>query len=300
MAVLSPEFLRHIAAAISAAAGESIAEIKATPIGGGDINAAYRLQAGPSVFFLKSNSADRLAMFEAEAAALDEIAATKTVRVPLPVCSGVTAERSWLVLEWLDLHPLDGAAASRLGRWLAALHRHGAAQFGWQHDNTIGATPQLNTPNADWLAFWKTQRLGFQLQLAARNGHGGRLQELGEELLARCAALFDGYTPQPSLLHGDLWGGNVACDAAGEPVIYDPASYYGDREADLAMTSLFGGFPPSFMQAYEEMWAIDEGFRLRRDFYNLYHLLNHLNLFGHGYLARSESVMQRLLAELGV
>ena len=298
MVVLAAEFLHQVATALSDATGEAVAGLQAIPIGGGDINAAFRLASAQRNYFLKINRVERLAMFEAEAAALHEIAATKTVRVPLPVCAGVSDGRSWLVLEWLDLHALDSETAGQLGRGLARLHSHGVAQFGWHRDNTIGTTPQPNAWNADWIEFWKTQRLGFQLRLAAQNGHGGRLQALGENLIDCCPALFRGHSPQASLLHGDLWGGNVACDATGEAVIYDPASYYGDREADLAMSELFGGFPSSFMRAYEEAWPVDEGYSLRRDFYNLYHLLNHLNLFGHGYLARSEAVMQRLLAEL--
>lgn len=298
MADLPPDFLQQIATAVSTAVDEPVGDFRASKVGSGDISAAYRLRAGSRDYFIKTNSAARLDMFEAEVAALTEIAATDTVRVPMPLASGVADGRAYLVLEWLDLHPLDATSAARLGHALAALHRHTAAQFGWKRDNTIGATPQPNAWRGDWVAFWKEQRLGHQLNLAAERGYGGDLQSLGQRLLERCDALFTGYAPVPSLLHGDLWGGNAASDAAGQPVIYDPASYYGDREADLAMTALFGGFPPSFMRAYEGAWPVDEGYRLRRDFYNLYHLLNHLNLFGHGYLARSEAVMQRLLAEL--
>lgn len=280
------------------ATGSRVADLAAASVGGGDINAAYRLQAASGAYFLKTNSAARLAMFEAEAAALAEIGATGTVRTPLPIAVGAAGDRAYLVMEWLHLHPLDAAAASRLGGTLAALHRHVAPRFGWQRDNTIGATLQPNQQSADWLDFWKTRRLGFQLQLAARNGYGGDVQRLGEMLLDRCDALFVGYAPLPSLLHGDLWIGNTGCDAAGTPAVFDPASYYGDHEADLAMTALFGGFPDSFMEAYESVWRVDDGYGLRRDFYNLYHLLNHLNLFGHGYLPRVETLLQRLLANL--
>jgi len=298
MAALNSEFLRQVAAAIAAAGGGSPTDMEVTPIGRGNVALAYRIHSGERDYFLKTHDAARHFMFEAEAAALMEIAATNAIRVPLPLCFGVAEGRTYMALEWMDLHPLDAAAAPRMGRSLAALHRHTAAKFGWQRDNSIGATPQPNPRSSDWLAFWKVHRLGYQLKLAEERGYGGELQSLGQRLLEQCDGLFVGYAPVPSLLHGDLWIGNAGCDPAGTPVIYDPACYYGDREADLAMTSLFGGFPESFAAAYEESWPVDEGYGLRRDFYNLYHLLNHLNLFGHGYLARTESTMRRLLAAL--
>lgn len=298
IASLNSEFLRQVAAAITAAGGGSLMNMEVTPLGRGDVSLAYRVHAGQRDYFLKSHNATLPFMFDAEAAALTEIAATNTIRVPLPLCFGEADGRAYIVLEWLDLHPLDDASGVRMGRSLAALHRHAAAEFGWQRDNSIGATPQPNPGSSDWLDFWKVNRLGYQLKLAEERGYAGQLQSLGQRLLEKCDGLFSGYAPVPSLLHGDLWIGNVGSDAAGTPVIFDPASYYGDREADLAMTSLFSGFPESFAGAYEESWPVDEGYGLRRDFYNLYHLLNHLNLFGHGYLARTESTLRRLLASL--
>ena len=177
------------------------------------------------------------------------------------------------------------------------MHRTTRAEFGWVRDNTIGATPQPNTPDPDWVRFWARQRLGFQLALAARNGHGGALQRLGETLLGRLPDLLD-HAPAPSLLHGDLWGGNLGYMRDGEPVIYDPAVYYGDREADLAMTELFGGFGGDFYAAYREAWPLDPGYASRRDLYNLYHVLNHLNLFGGGYLGQALNLLGRLLAQV--
>ncbi len=141
--------------------------------------------------------------------------------------------------------------------------------------------------------------MGFQLDLAARNGYTRTIQRHGEKLRSRVAGLFTGYRPHPSLLHGDLWGGNIGCVAIGEPVIFDPAVYYGDREADLAMTELFGGFPAEFYAAYREAWPLDAGYPQRRILYNLYHVLNHLNLFGGGYLAQAERMMAQLVGELG-
>ncbi len=199
-------------------------------------------------------------------------------------------------MESLDLGGrLDGA---RAGRQLAQLHRATADAFGWHRDNTIGATPQLNTPREDWVAFWRDQRLGYQLESAAAHGHGGRLQSSGERLLTRLDALI-GHRPAPSLLHGDLWGGNIGATPDGQPVIFDPAVYHGDREADLAMTELFGGFDANFHSAYRESWPLDPGYATRKILYNLYHILNHLNLFGGGYLSQAQGMIDRLLAETG-
>jgi fructosamine-3-kinase len=235
-------------------------------------------------------------MFEAEAAGLDALAAAEAIRVPRALCTGTSEGLSFIVMEHLKLgHGGDGGW-TKAGRQLAALHRNSATEFGWTRSNTIGATPQHNGWRDNWVAFWRERRLGFQLELAATNGYGGRLQSLGEQLLHRFPALID-HAPEPSLLHGDLWGGNLGFTAQGEPVIYDPATYYGDREVELAMTELFGGFSADFHAAYREAWPMDAGYRIRRELYNLYHVLNHLNLFGGGYGSQAQSMMQRLLAE---
>jgi fructosamine-3-kinase len=165
-------------------------------------------------------------------------------------------------------------------------------------DNTIGSTPQKNTPRQDWVAFWREQRLGYQLQLAARQGHGGALQRQGEQLLEYLPDFFTDHRPQASLLHGDLWSGNYSIDSQGQPVIFDPAVYFGDREADLAMTELFGGFGAEFYAAYNSSWPLEPGYAVRKTLYNLYHILNHLNLFGGGYLSQAQRMIQHLLAEV--
>lgn len=267
--------------------------------GGGCINETWRLcGAAGRDYFVKLNRAELADMFAAEALGLEELAACGTVRVPAVVCHGVSAKRAYLVLEWLDLGGGGATAERKLGEQLAALHRLRQPYFGWRRDNTIGSTPQPNAPDDDWIAFWSEKRLGFQLRLAAGRGYGGRLQQLGERLRENLAALFDGYRPQPSLLHGDLWSGNAAMDAAGRPVIFDPACYYGDRETDLAMTELFGGFGAAFQAAYREAWPLDAGYSKRKILYNLYHILNHLNLFGGGYARQAESMAEQLLAEI--
>ncbi len=271
--------------------------------GGGCINSAMTVEGGGKRYFVKLNDARALTMFEAEAAGLAEIARSRTMRVPAAICAGVHGENAYLVLEYLDLGRCDIAGAERLGQALAAMHRVQAKQFGWTRDNTIGSTPQINSRSDNWISFYAEYRLGFQLKLAGKNGHGGQLQKKGERLVAHLEAFFSSDHPVPSLLHGDLWGGNHGClrggQYDGEPVIFDPAVYYGDREADIAMTELFGGFPLRFYSAYREAWPLDAGYGVRKTLYNLYHVLNHANLFGGGYAAQAEGMMDSLLAEIG-
>lgn len=266
-------------------------------IGGGCINDSHIIRGHGRAFFVKLNVPGKAEMFSAEAAGLKEIADTRTVRVPEPVCHDASPAASWIVLEYLEMMPADSKAMRALGIRLAHLHRVTGMRYGWQRDNTIGATPQINTWADDWVAFWRERRLGFQFGLAASQGHGGRLIAVGERLLEKLPAFFKGYSPPPSLLHGDLWSGNAAMEAGGEPVIFDPAVYYGDREADLAMTELFGGFPRSFYDAYRAEYPLDAGYETRKHLYNLYHVLNHLNLFGGGYGAQAERMIDQLLAD---
>jgi fructosamine-3-kinase len=237
-------------------------------------------------------------MFEAEATGLAEIAATATIRVPAPLCWGANREAAWLVLEYIEFGEAATHSMARLGEQLAALHRVAANKFGWVADNTIGATPQINTQNRDWVGFWRECRLGHQLALAAQNGAPKPLLDKGERLAHGLGALFKNCTVKPTLLHGDLWGGNAGFDRAGVPVVFDPAVYYGHREADLAMTELFGGFSANFYAAYRDAFALDAGYDVRKQLYNLYHVLNHFNLFGGGYARQAETLIDRLLAEI--
>ncbi|MHB8622129.1 MAG: fructosamine kinase family protein [Sulfuricaulis sp.] len=264
-------------------------------IGGGCINNAAVLQDGARRYFVKLNEAARLAMFKAEAEGLKELAQTHTVRAPEPVCWGTAGGLAYLVLEYLELETADSRCLERLGQQLAEMHRTTADQFGWRLDNTIGSTPQINSPSCDWLPFWRDQRLGYQLKLAARYGH--ELTNQGERLMADLGGFFLDYRPVPSLLHGDLWGGNVGATRQ-LPVIFDPAIYYGDRETDLAMTELFGGFSSRFYQAYRDTWPLDQGYSVRKTLYNLYHILNHFNLFGGGYGSQAAHMIDSLLSEL--
>ena len=267
-------------------------------VGGGCINSAYVVESDGRQYFVKLNQAAMAAMFEAEAEGLREIAAAGSIKVPQPLCWGTVEDTAYLVMEYLALGGDSIAAAAALGHGLAAIHRVTATDYGWRIDNTIGATPQVNTPGRDWPAFWKTHRLGYQLQLAENNGYGGRLQSSGNQLLQSVPAFFSDYTPAASLLHGDLWSGNWAAAEDGAPVVFDPAVYYGDREADLAMTELFGGFPPVFYHSYQADYPLDTGYKVRKTLYNLYHILNHLNMFGPGYQSQAQHMIDTLLAEL--
>ncbi len=265
-------------------------------VAGGSISSAYVLSDENARFFVKTNSPGKIAMFEAEAKGLLELASSETIKVPVPVCYGEDETQSYIVMEYLDIS--GDARQSDLGKQLAAMHRVSADQFGWHINNTIGATYQPNTRMSDWLAFWRQQRLGFQLTLAEKNGYGGELQRLGERLLVEMPALFKGRKILPSMLHGDLWGGNVAGLKDGTPVIFDPAFYYGDREADLAMTYVFGGFSADFYASYKNAFPLDEGFAVRKTFYNIYHIINHLNMFGGSYHGQAIHMMEQVLAEI--
>ena len=249
---------------------------------GGCIHECYRVTSRGEPKFLKLNEARCADAFAAEA---DGLAALKSagMRVPAPLAHGAAAGHAYLLLEFLDL----GAKAdfASLGRMLAAVHRQAGARFGWHRDNYIGSTPQANGWTQSWAQFWLERRLRPQVQLAQRNGFSVELPDL---------RLLENHNPRPSLLHGDLWRGNAGFTPQG-PVVFDPAVYYGDREADLAMTELFGGFPREFYRAYEESFPPEKGYRRRKALYNLYHLLNHLNLFGGGYLAQVKATLGLLL-----
>jgi len=251
----------------------------AEAVSGGCIHRCYRVVIGGRRRFLKTNSAEYADAFAAEA---DGLAALRNagLRAPEPLAQGVAGGQAYLLLEYLELKGKGDFAA--LGRMLAAAHRAPGPRFGWSRDNYIGATPQQNDWADDWTEFWRERRLRPQLELARSRGF-----DLGNVALD---AVPENHRPQPSLLHGDLWSGNAGFTAEG-PVVFDPAVYYGDREADLAMTELFGGFPREFYKAYDETFPLPDGYERRKHLYNLYHLLNHLNLFGGGYLGKVKAAL---------
>lgn len=261
----------------------------------GNFSASF---AGGGRAFVKVAAPEHLMRLRAEARGLEALCASGTVRVPEVWLMGGEARYYFLIMEQFDLKPGNADTHARLGRELAALHRVSAESFGFERDNFIGATPQSNRRNADWPAFFREQRLLPQLALARAQPGTQAWIERGVLLADEMKALFAGYQPLPSLLHGDLWSGNAGFIAGGVPVLYDPAVYYGDRESDIAMTELFGGFAPSFYAAYREAWPLDPGYTVRKDLYKLYHLINHFNLFGGPYGEQAAGVIDRLLAAI--
>lgn len=256
---------------------------------------------GPHRLFIKAGLPEHMERLKAEAAGLKVLAAAGAVRVPQTWLVGGEARSYFLVLEFLPLVPGTAQSFARLGHALAGLHRPAQPQFGFARDNFIGATVQRNRLQDDWPAFFRDCRLAPQLALAKANHLDAALLDAGASLLERLPAFFAGHTPQASLLHGDLWHGNAGFLADGTPVVFDPAVYWGDREADLAMTELFGGFPPSFYDAYREAAPLEPGYAVRKHLYNLYHVLNHANLLavrsGSHHARQAHAMIQQLLAE---
>jgi len=289
---------------ISASIGKSFQIKKQSGVVGGDINQAYQISGliddndTQVSFFIKLNQKSLLDMLEAEAAGLQEIEQSHTIQVPKVICSGTAENQSYLVLDNLSFAGGHSHSAEQLGQQLAAMHKQTAPEFGWSRNNTIGSTQQINTQTESWIDFWRECRLGYQLRLAKQKGCAESLLLKGEKLLSNLDDFFADYKPAPSLLHGDLWSGNYAYLKNGEPVIFDPAVYYGDREADIAMTELFGGFPTEFYSAYNKAWPLDQGYQQRKTLYNLYHILNHYNLFGGGYAMQAENMTDQLLEVL--
>lgn len=239
--------------------------------------------------FVKSVPLADAPMLDAEAEGLRALAACGVIAVPEVLDMGARNGEAFLETSWLELSDLPRGEA--MGRALARLHRIAqGTRFGWHRDNFIGRAPQANAWGDDWAGFFRDRRLRPQFELASTYRLRG-----ANALLDAVPRLLHDHSPAPSLLHGDLWSGNAAMLASGEPAIYDPAVYMGDREADLAMTYLFGGFHPSFHRGYENEWPLPPGHEARRDLYNLYHIVNHLNLFGASYRAQAESTIARLL-----
>jgi len=294
MGGLSGELLAALQTSVSDVAGSFRIE-RATPVAGGCIHRCFILEGGGRRYFAKTNDRSALDSFAAEADGLAALAEAGA-RVPAPLCRGQADEHAFLVLEHLELRGNGDYAA--LGRSLAAVHSvHGEA-FGWHRDNYIGRTTQLNRRSPSWSDFWREARLEPQLELARKNGLGRDLVGKGERLAEALPRLLSQHAPAASLLHGDLWSGNAGFLADGAPVLFDPAVYWGDRETDLAMTELFGGFPRAFYSAYAEAGPLAQGYAVRKTLYNLYHVLNHANLFGGGFAAQAERMIERLLAEL--
>jgi fructosamine-3-kinase len=286
-------FWTEIDAHISRVTGEKFQTQQRRSVSGGCINQGYAVSNGETTYFVKLNQASQVAMFEAEMLGLKQMFATNTIRVPKPICWGTSGDSGYIVLEWLAMGSGNTKSWAEMGRKLAAMHKATSQNgFGWEMNNTIGSTPQINTWTADWVEFYCKHRLGYQFQLARRRGGNFPKQD---ELLAAIPELLAEHEVQSSLVHGDLWGGNAGCTVSGESVIFDPATYYGDREVDIAMTELFGGFPAAFYQGYNEVFPLDAGYENRKTLYNLYHILNHFNLFGGGYGSQANRMIEQIL-----
>ncbi len=281
-----------IDSAISALFGPSVKVVDRQRVSGGDINRAYRLELSNGArVFLKCNRVGLLGMFTAEARGLEALRATGTIGVPEPLAVGADGNDAFLIMEYLSPASRRADYWETFGHELAALHRaECGSNFGFPTDNYIGSTPQQNAPMESWVAFFRERRLIPQMKLA-----WGLLDERTRHDLARVTERLDALLPEPafpSLIHGDLWSGNAVCGPDGKAWIIDPAAYVGHFEAELAMTELFGGFPERFYRAYNEVNPIDPSYSTRRDLYNLYHLLNHLNLFGLPYLAEVKAIAE--------
>ena len=259
------------------------------PTGGGCVNQAARIRSRQSDYFIKWNSRPAFNMFAIEARGLKLLAETKTIRIPevLAVGEGTDNQTAYLLLEWIgdDSGKTPRPDQEILGRKLAELHRSGfSGQYGLDHDNLIGRTPQINGWEKNWITFFREKRLLPQIRMAASRGDFSAYEvKKAEKLLDKLPEILGGVHRTPCLIHGDLWGGNVISTQSAEPVLIDPAVYYADREAEIAFTELFGGFGSAFYTAYNEVWPLEKGYSQRRDLYNLYHIINHLNLFGGGY-----------------
>ncbi len=290
------DILNSLSQTISEATGKAFNATHKQHTAGGSINQAVKLSDGSTSFFVKLNRPELLNMFEAESSGLKELTKSDFI-VPDVICSGKNSQNSWLVLQNLQLGGGNRASFAKAGETFAHMHQIRSNRFGWTIPNTIGSTPQSNDWSTDWSQFWKTQRLGYQIKLARQNGYSSGVIDKVTRLTDVCHHFFT-HDPFPSLLHGDLWSGNLSFDENGQPAIYDPAVYYGDREADLAMTELFGGFGNDFYDAYNLAFPLDAGYVVRKRLYNLYHILNHMNLFGGGYQNQALSMTESLLAEL--
>lgn len=260
--------------------------------------AKRKVRGADGHYFIKIGSLNDLTLLMSEKIGLEALAVTRAIKVPKVIFVGETSTCSFLICEYLDLKKDNLFSGKILGKQLALLHQNSNEYFGLSKDNWIGLNPQKNHWQENWISFFKKYRLQPQLIWAFERGYRSSLEEKSERLMEALPLFFDQYKPKPSLLHGDLWSGNWGTINNTTPVIFDPAIYYGDREADMAMTKLFGGFPQVFYDAYNYQWGLDYGFKVRQNLYNLYHLLNHLTLFGEVYLRQTIDVFEQLLSEI--
>jgi fructosamine-3-kinase len=267
---------------------------KVENLSGGCISNAYKLftRSGKN-YLLKVNATTPSDMFEKEAHGLDEIKKADAIRVP----EAKIFSPNYLVTEFIESGKKSATFFRDFGRQFAGLHKYRSSSFGFYEDNYIGSTPQRNLPDnnedKDWIEFYFNKRLHFQMLLCEKNGHGTEdLRKSFSRLENIIVDILKGSEEEPSLLHGDLWSGNYMVDESSNPCIIDPAVYYGHREADLAMTKLFGGYPEEFYNSYNENFPLKDGWQYRENIYKLYHVLNHLNLFGMSYYSHALSLIR--------
>jgi protein-ribulosamine 3-kinase len=281
-------------------------ELNCLPIGklcsvaGGCINQTYALSTNKGQFFIKFNQNINSGMFAAEKFSLDLLSSTETIRVPKPLFTSILKPYGIIMaMEFIPLHAATVNTYSLLGTALANLHKNTtSSQFGFEVNNTLGSTPQINTWQNNWVEFFRENRLKFQIQLAANTFQHQQLNAQGQKLLKVVDFFFkDLDTVMPSLLHGDLWSGNLAADHNGCPVIFDPASYYGHSEMELSIMNMFGPVPHEFYQKYHKILPRTPEFNTRQLLYKLYHYLNHLNLFGTSYIDPCLSIIETLLTK---
>ena len=264
-----------------------------TPVAGGDINQSYCITGNNNRrLFVKLNSSAEADFFHCEAVGLNHIQKTGAIACPTPLLCGNSQPYAFLITPYHHMRPHGDEFL--FGQQLAKMHQRTHDYFGFDRDNYIGQTPQINTLEACWANFFLENRITPQLKLAYRNGFTAPLKKQALKLLEAIPGLLADYNPQPSLVHGDLWGGNKGFLTDGTPIIFDPACYYGDREVDIAMTHLFGGFGSDFYRGYDSIWPLNKDYKKRMRLYNLYHQLNHLNLFGSSYLKSCIATIQSL------
>jgi len=286
------KFRQKLSALISERSGELFEVNDYIALSGGDIHQSFCISDGNKRYFVKVNDRNMAAMFSTEVLSLQTIRNSKKMLTPEVIFCGLCQGSSILVLQYFDTYTMNNNDAFAFGQELAALHQNpGENAYGFEQDNFIGLNIQINEWHDRWADFFAEQRIGFQLKLANREHE--HFKDIGE-IIARCHVQLLSHQPKPSLLHGDLWHGNAAMTQQG-PLLYDPASYWGDRECDIAMSELFGGFPQEFYRGYESIYPLDQAYQKRKKLYNLYHILNHANIFGGHYFAQAKNIIRELM-----
>ena len=264
-----------------------------SPVGGGSINDTYKVNTNEGDFFVKKNSASLYPqMFEKEALGLKILREAKSIDLPEVIDFGESNNDSYLILKFINSGGKSSSFWDDFGRQLANLHKNSDSHFGLNHDNYIGSLHQHNNKHDSWSDFFREERLERQVKLARNNG---AIDKVTVAAFDRFYARIDSIFPKepPALLHGDLWGGNFMVGEKGDPLIIDPAVYYGHREMDLGMSQLFGGFDRQFYNSYDKNYPLENGWEERLSYCNLYPLMVHVNLFGGGYLQSVKSTIMK-------